>query len=233
MPIANFVPVPVPVIAIDGPTASGKGTVAQRVARELGFSCLDSGALYRIVGLLALEQGVRLDDGPALAAVADALTAGANPSMSLRFAGGRIELGTRDITSDIRREEVGSAASRIATAAELRAALLALQRAQRRPPGLVADGRDMGTVVFPDARLKVLLLADVRVRAERRYKQLIEKGYPGTLDTLLRDLEERDARDRTRIQAPLVAAEGAKILDSSAMTIDAVVAQVLGWYRAG
>ncbi len=224
---------PIPVIAIDGPTASGKGTVAQRVAQELGFACLDSGALYRIVGLLALEQGVGLDDGPALAAVADALTAAEHPAMRLRFAGGRIALGARDITEAIRREEVGRAASRIATAGELRAALLALQRAQRRPPGLVADGRDMGTVVFPDACLKVFLIADVRVRAERRYKQLIEKGYPGTLESLLRDLEERDTRDRTRDQAPLVAAEGAKILDSTAMTIDAVVAQVLGWYRAG
>ena len=223
----------VPVIAIDGPTASGKGTVAQRVAQELGFTCLDSGALYRIVGLLALEQGVGLDDGPALAAVADALTAAEDPVMRLRFADGRITLGARDITEAIRREEVGRAASRIATAGELRTALLALQRAQRRPPGLVADGRDMGTVVFPDASLKVFLIADVRVRAERRYKQLIEKGYPGTLETLLQDLEERDARDRTRDHAPLAAAEGAKILDSTAMTIDAVVAQVLGWYRAG
>ncbi len=213
----------VPVIAIDGPTASGKGTVAQRVARELGFACLDSGALYRIAGLLALEGGVGLDDGPALAALA----AGLEP----HFSGDQVLLAGRDIAQAIRREEVGRAASRVAAQPLLRTALLELQRRQRRAPGLVADGRDMGTVVFPDARLKVFLQADVRVRAERRLKQLIEKGYSASISDLLQGLRERDQRDQTRDCAPLVPAEDAKVLDSSALTVDEVVALVLQWYR--
>jgi len=213
-----------PVIAIDGPTASGKGTVAHRVADALGFACLDSGALYRIVGLLALEQGVDQDDGAALAALAQGLEP--------RFPGGRVLLEGRDITQDIREEAVSRAASRVAVAPALRTALLELQRRQRRAPGLVADGRDMGTVVFPDARLKVYLQADVEVRAERRLKQLIEKGYSATLADLLQSLRERDARDQSRECAPLVIAEDAKVLDSSALGIDAVVARVLEWYRA-
>jgi len=212
-----------PVIAIDGPTASGKGTVAQRLARELAFACLDSGALYRIVALLALEAGVDLDDGAATALLAGPL----DPS----FADGRVLLGERDITEAIRREDVGRAASRVAALAPVREALLALQRRQRRWPGLVADGRDMGTVVFPDARCKVFLLANVRVRAERRLKQLIDKGYSANITDLLRDLQERDQRDQTRDCAPLVPAQDAKVLDSSALSIDEVVAQVLRWYR--
>jgi cytidylate kinase len=213
----------VPVIAIDGPTASGKGTVAERVAAALGYACLDSGALYRIVGVLALEQGIDLEDGPALAALADGL----DPV----FQGGRVLLGGRDLSGDIRSEEAGRAASRVAAVPLLRTALLDLQRRQRRAPGLVADGRDMGTVVFPDARLKVFLQADVEVRAERRLKQLIEKGYSATLADLLQSLRERDARDQTRAVAPLAAAPDARVLDSSALTADEVVAQVLQWYR--
>jgi len=213
----------VPVIAIDGPTASGKGTVAQRLAGVLGFACLDSGALYRIVGLLALERGIDLDDGPALAALA--------ARMQPRFENGRVLLDGRDITEAIRREDVGRAASRVAAVGPLRVALLALQREQRRPPGLVADGRDMGTVVFPDACLKIYLQADVRVRAERRLKQLIEKGYSANLADLLQTLRERDQRDQTRDCAPLVVAEDAKVLDSTALTVEEVVAQVLQWYR--
>jgi len=215
----------IPVIAIDGPTASGKGTVAHEVARALGFSCLDSGALYRIVGLLALEQGADLDADAPLVALAQAL--------SPRFAAGRILVDGRDITDDIRTEAVGAAASRVAAVGPLRQALLELQRRQRRAPGLVADGRDMGTVVFPDAALKVFLVADVRVRAERRLKQLIEKGYSATLTSLLQGLQERDQRDQSRDCAPLAPAHDARVLDSSALSVDEVVAQVLAWYRAG
>jgi cytidylate kinase len=214
---------PVPVIAIDGPTASGKGTVAERVAAALGFACLDSGALYRIVGVLALERGIGLEDGAALASLADGL----DPV----FAQGRVELGGRDLTAAIRSEEAGRAASRVAAVAPLRTALLELQRRQRRAPGLVADGRDMGTVVFPDARLKVFLQADVQVRAERRLKQLIEKGYSATLADLLQSLRERDARDQSRAVAPLAPAPDARVLDSSALTADEVVAQVLQWWQ--
>ncbi|HXY22359.1 MAG TPA: (d)CMP kinase [Burkholderiaceae bacterium] len=214
----------VPVIAIDGPTASGKGTVAQQVAHELGFACLDSGALYRIVGLLALERGIDLDDAAGLAALAT--------NLRPVFQGGQVLLEGRDITAQIRREDVGRAASHVAALGPLRKALLALQRAQRRPPGLVADGRDMGTVVFPDACLKIYLQADVRVRAERRLKQLMEKGYSANLSDLLQTLQERDRRDQTRDCSPLVAAEDAKVLDSTALTVEEVVAQVLQWFRS-
>ena len=213
----------VPDIAIDGPTASGKGTVAQRVAAALGFHCLDSGALYRIAGLLALESGVDLDDGGRLAA----LVAGLSP----RFSQGQVWVEGRDVSAPIRSDAAGQAASRVAAVPALRDALLDLQRRQRLAPGLVADGRDMGTVVFPDAVLKVFLVADVRVRAERRFKQLIDKGYSANLDSLLRSLQERDARDQGRDCAPLVPAEGALTLDSSALSIDEVVDQVLDWYR--
>jgi cytidylate kinase len=215
----------IPVIAIDGPTASGKGTVAQGVAQALGFACLDSGALYRIVGLLAIERGAALEDPVALVDIARGLQP--------RFVGGRVLLAGRDITEDIRREDVGRAASRVAAVGPLREALLQLQRGQRRAPGLVADGRDMGTVVFPDACLKVFLQADVQVRAERRLKQLIDKGYSANLADLLLALRERDARDQNRKCAPLAPAGDAKVLDSSALTADEVVAQVLAWYRQG
>jgi cytidylate kinase len=215
----------VPVIAIDGPTASGKGTVAERVAEALGFHCLDSGALYRIAGLLALESGVSLQDGDRLVA----LVQGLNP----RFEPGRVWVGERDVAAAIRSDAAGQAASQVAAVPALRGALLDLQRRQRRAPGLVADGRDMGTVVFPDAALKVFLIADVRVRAERRFKQLIDKGYSAKLDILLRSLEERDARDQGRDCAPLVPAEDAHTLDSSQRSIDEVVDQVLRWFRAG
>lgn len=216
-------PVTIPVIAIDGPTASGKGTIATRVAQALGFGCLDSGALYRIVGLLAIEAGINLADGPALAGLADGL----DPD----FLNGRVYVNQRDLTDLIRTEAVGSAASQVAAVPALRVALLNLQRRQRRLPGLVADGRDMGTVVFPDAALKVYLEADVTVRAQRRYKQLIEKGVSANIDSLLLALKERDARDQGRDCAPLVAAKDACILDSTQLTIDEVVECVLHWYR--
>ncbi len=215
----------VPLIAIDGPTASGKGTVAQRVAQVLGWAYLDSGALYRLCALAALRAGVDLDDEAGLAALAAALPA--------RFVDGRVELDGRDVTEAIRVEAVGNAASRIAVLPALRASLLGLQRSFRRPPGLVADGRDMGTVVFPDATLKVFLTATAESRAERRYKQLIEKGFSANLADLLRDLQQRDERDANRAVAPLRPAEGAVVIDSTHLDIDQTVAQVLKAYRHG
>jgi cytidylate kinase len=213
-----------PVITIDGPTASGKGTIAQAVARALGFACLDSGALYRVVALLALRQAIDTGDAPRLADLAR--------SAEPRFESGRVQLGSEDLSEAIRAEEVGRAASLVSAHAAVRSELLQRQRALRRWPGLVADGRDMGTVVFPDACVKVFLTAAVEVRAERRLKQLKEKGYSVKLADLVRDLRERDERDRTRAVAPLVAADDAFELDTSHLGIDEAVAQVLAWYRA-
>lgn len=213
---------PVPVIAIDGPTASGKGTVAQRVAAALGWHYLDSGALYRLVALRALEAGVDAGDAPALADLAR--------RMQLNFTGERITVDGRDVTGDIRREDVGAMASRIAVHPPLRAALLDLQKSFRRPPGLVADGRDMGTVVFPDAGLKVFLTASVEARAVRRHKQLNEKGFPSNIAILLQDLRARDERDSRRFAAPLRPAEDARQLDSSDLSIEQVVSQILRWH---
>jgi len=212
-----------PVITIDGPTASGKGTVAQRVAGELGFHYLDSGALYRLVALAARDAGVALDRTGALAQLAAALQP--------RFRDGRIELNGRDVTEAIRTEEVSRGASQIAVHAPVRTALLDLQKSFRQVPGLVADGRDMGTVVFPDARLKVFLTAAVEERAQRRYKQLSEKGISANLTDLLADLKARDARDIERVAAPLRAAADAVPLDSSRRLVDEVVAEIVGLYR--
>jgi cytidylate kinase len=213
-----------PVITIDGPTASGKGTISLAVARELGFVCLDSGALYRVVTLLALRQGI----DPGHAARLAELARSAQP----RFESGRIELDGEDLTEAIRTEQVGRVASRVSAHAPVRDALLQSQRAFRRSPGLVADGRDMGTVVFPDAVLKVFVTASVEVRAQRRVKQLIEKGYPASIDGLMQDLRERDERDRNRAVAPLKAADDAYQLDTSTLCVDEAVGQVLAWYRA-
>jgi CMP/dCMP kinase len=212
----------VPVIAVDGPTASGKGTIAERVARALGFRYLDSGALYRLVAWRALQRGVDPGDAAALAALA--------ASMEPDFVDGRIELDGRDVTDAIRREEVSRAASQVAVHPRVRQALLDLQRSRRQAPGLVADGRDMGTVVFPDAALKVYLTATVDARAQRRHKQLIEKGFPANIDVLSQELRARDQRDSERTASPLKPAEDAYQLDSSALTIEEVVAQVLDWY---
>ena len=205
---------PPPVIAIDGPSASGKGAVASRVAAALGFHYLESGALYRLV---ALSRG----NAPEISA----------KNLDVVFRGGKIILSGQDVTEEIREEAVGLRASEIAKIQAVRTALLERQRAFRQPPGLVADGRDMGTVVFPDAALKVFLTASVATRAQRRYKQLIDKGNSANLASLSRALEERDQRDAAREVAPLKPAIDAVFVDSSEMTIDEVVALVLNRYR--
>jgi len=212
----------IPVITIDGPTASGKGTVAHKVADHLGFHLLDSGALYRLTALSAIRRGTDMRDEHALAKVAEHLP--------VRFNGGHIYLGTEEVSNAIRVEEVGNTASKIAALPAVRQALYGLQLSFRETPGLVADGRDMGTVIFPGAKLKVFLTASVEARAQRRYKQLIDKGFSANMDDLLADLQSRDARDTQRAVAPLVPAEGAHLLDTSHMTVDEAVAQVLNWY---
>jgi len=213
----------VPVIAIDGPTASGKGTVAHRVASALGWTVLDSGALYRLTALAALNRSLAAEDEDGLARVARGL--------DVRFEGSRIYLDDVEVGEAIRQERVGNFASRIAAYPAVRQALLERQRAFRVAPGLVADGRDMGTVVFPDAALKVFLVADVEARAERRCKQLIEKGISANLSDLLRDMRERDARDMQRSAAPLVPAADAHVLDSSYLTIEQTVQAVLDFWK--
>jgi cytidylate kinase len=213
-----------PVIAIDGPAATGKGTVASGVARTLGFHYLESGSLYRLVGLVVLRDGLSLaDEGPPAAAAA---------ALNVAIDGDVIRLDGMDVTDALREEAVSAAASRVAVFPRVRAALVPRQRAFRRPPGLVAEGRDMGTVIFPDARLKVYVTASVEERAKRRYNQLIEKGNSVTLDGLLRDIRERDARDSARAAAPLRRAADAIELDTTDMTIDAAIAFVLEQYRA-
>lgn len=213
----------IPVIAIDGPSASGKGTVAERVARVLGFHYLDSGALYRLVALAALRAGADPEDEARVAELAHAL--------DVRFESGRIYLAGEDVTDAIRAEEVGVAASRVAALPAVREALLERQRRFRQAPGLVADGRDMGSVVFTDADLKVFLTASVEARAQRRYKQLMEKGIPASIHNLSRDLHERDARDAARAVAPLRQMPDARLLDTTDMGVDEAVNQVLAWYR--
>ena len=210
---------PIPVITVDGPTASGKGTVAQRVARRLGFAYLDSGALYRLVALAALDRAIDLAEEATLADLA--------AHLDVRFVDDRILLDGRDVSDALRAEAVGNAASAVAVFPAVRAALLERQRACRVAPGLVADGRDMGTVIFPDAPVKIFLTASVEARAERRTKQLMEKGFPVNIAALLRDLQERDARDAARAAAPLRPADDALVIDSSAMGIDEVVQAIL------
>jgi 3-phosphoshikimate 1-carboxyvinyltransferase len=217
-------PLDVPVITIDGPTASGKGTVASAVADRLGFHRLDSGALYRVAALAALEVGVDLDDAPALGRLA--------ASLALRFDGATPLLDGRDVAAELRREDVGVAASRISAHPPVRAALHALQLGFRRAPGLVADGRDMGTVIFPDATLKVFLTASAAQRATRRHKQLIDKGLSANINDLRADLEARDSRDKNRVASPLKPAEDAQLLDNSSQSIDESVGAVLGWWAA-
>jgi len=216
-----------PVIAIDGPTASGKGTIAQRVAATLGFHYLDSGALYRLVAWRALKEQLAADDQEQLTRVAAAI----EPS----FVDGRVQMNGQDVTDAIRSEQVSRFASQIAVLEGVRRALLHLQRTRRQPPGLVADGRDMGTVVFPDAQLKIYLSASAAARAERRYKQLIEKGFSASMPSLSQeqvrlDIEARDLRDAQRAASPLKPAKDAHHIDSSQLSVDEVVGLVLRWY---
>src|SRR5687768_1093467 len=212
----------IPVIAIDGPSASGKGTVAQRVAAKLGFHYLDSGALYRLVALVAMRSGGDLDDEKRLSEVATEL--------DVVFKGTEIRLGSEDVADAIRSEACGNVASRIAAYPAVRAALLARQRAFRQLPGLVTDGRDMGSVVFPEAALKIFLTASAEARAERRYKQLMEKGIDANIATLLQDIQERDARDSNRSVAPLQLGADTNLLDTTSLNIAQAVDSVLRQY---
>ncbi len=214
----------VPVIAIDGPSASGKGTVAARVAAALGWHYLDSGALYRLTALAARRAGVAWDDEPGVAAIA--------AKLDVVFEGESIRLAGEEVGEAIRTEEMGTGASKVAALPAVRQALLFRQRLFRRAPGLVGDGRDMGSVVFPDAKTKVFLTASVEIRADRRYKQLIGKGIGATIQPILQDLRERDERDSQRSVAPLRQSEDAELLDTSALTIEEAVARVLGWAKS-
>jgi cytidylate kinase len=218
----------VPVVAIDGPSGSGKGTVARRVANALGWHLLDSGALYRLTALAAARRGMSDAAEGALAQIASTL--------DVRFGVDgrgeqRVWLAGDDVTADIRTEDCGRLASHVAALPAVREALLGLQRGFRRPPGLVADGRDMGTNVFPDAVLKVFLTASAEERAHRRYKQLKDKGIDVSLPALSQHIEDRDRRDSERSVAPLRAAEDARLLDSSSLTIDDVARTVLVWVQ--
>lgn len=213
----------VDVIAIDGPVASGKGSVSSGVAKALGFRVLDSGALYRLTALACMNQGMDLGDAAATEKVARLLKP--------LFKDGKIYLEGKDVTDAIRTEEVGLNASKIAAYPGVRKALFELQRRSAVEPGLVADGRDMGSVVFPEARLKIFLTASAESRAKRRYNQLKEKGISSNIDDLVSDLKDRDRRDMERSVAPLKPAEGARILDSSDLTLQETIDQVLAWYR--
>ena len=216
---------PVPVICIDGPTASGKGTLASEVARRLGYHYLDSGSLYRLTGLAARRAGLSLEDAD------EARLTTLAQQLPVRFVADRILLAGEDVSDAIRTEAAGMDASRVSALPGVRQALLDLQRGFARLPGLVADGRDMGTVIFPHAPLKIYLTAGAPERAERRHKQLISKGIPAKLDSLRADLEARDARDQTRAAAPLKPAQDALLLDNSHLTIEQSVDQVLNWWQ--
>ncbi len=212
-------PASIPVIAIDGPSASGKGTVAQRVAEQLGFHYLDSGALYRIVALAASQRGIDWSDAAALAELA--------ASLRIAFRHEQILLDDVDVSALVRTEEMSRGASEVAVHPALRRALLGLQRGFRQAPGLVADGRDMATVIFPDAVTKIYLTASVQIRAERRYKQLMSKGIHANLHDILNDLQQRDARDQQRTAAPLQQAPDAILLETSQLSIEQSIAQAL------
>lgn len=213
----------IPVITVDGPTASGKGTIAGEVARRLGFTYLDSGALFRLAALSCQRAGIDPTDELNVARIAR--------EMRPVFEEGKIWLEGEDVSMAIRQESIGILASKIAVLPQLRQAILALEHDFVRAPGLVADGRDMGTVVFPDAALKVFLTASSEARAKRRYIQLIEKGISANLASLSKDLEERDRRDRERKNSPTLPAADAHLLDSSEMTVEETVECVLRWAR--
>ena len=221
--MSDSAPDAAPVVAIDGPSASGKGTVAAGVAKALQFHYLDSGALYRVVAYKALQKSVPSDDEPRLAALSGAL--------DVAFRDGRIVLEGADVTDAIRAEAVSAAASQVAVHGPVRQALLVVQHAFRRPPGLVAEGRDMGTVVFPDARVKLFLTASAEERAQRRHKQLMEKGMSANIIDLLREIERRDQRDSTRAVAPLRPADDAILLDTSKLSVAEAIDAVLAICR--
>ena len=224
--VAHTKPQDIPVICIDGPTASGKGTLASRVAQALGYHYLDSGALYRVTAYAALKAGLSLETNDE-ASIADLAR-----TLPVRFEGETVWLASEDVSDAIRTEQAGMNASKVSVLPAVRTALVALQHSFQRLPGLLADGRDMGTVIFPDAPLKVFLTASAAQRAERRHKQLISKGISTTLDSLRADLEARDARDSSRSVAPLKAAQDAFQLDNSSLSIEASVDQVLTWWQA-
>lgn len=213
----------VPVIAIDGSSASGKGTIAEGVAKSLKFNYLDSGAIYRVAAYAALKKAISLDNEAQLAQLAQ--------SLLLKFQNGQIWLDGENVTDAIRTEACGEAASKIAAYPALRKALVDLQRSFRQAPGLVADGRDMGSVIFPDAIVKVFLTASLEKRAERRYKQLMEKGVYVSLDSILHGIKQRDARDSERSVAPLKQSADASLLDTTSLTIDEAIDSVLALYR--
>lgn len=221
----------IPVLCIDGPTASGKGTLSSQVAQRLGYHLLDSGALYRLVGLAAERAGWSTQEADLRDPAQAQRLANMAQHLPVRFEGDRIYLDGQDVSDAVRTESAGMAASRVSAVPAVREALMALQLGMRRLPGLVADGRDMGTVVFPGAPLKVFLTASAEHRAQRRHKQLISKGIPANIDSLLADLRARDARDTQRSTAPLKAAEDALTLDNSDLSIEASVTQVLDWWQ--
>jgi len=219
----NDPPTLAPVITIDGPSGAGKGTVARRIARQLGFHLLDSGAVYRAAALHAVRAAAHLDDEASVNRALDSLAVSFEPAEG----GVRVGLDGRDVTAELRTETTAAAASRVATMASVRSRLLDQQRRFRIPPGLVADGRDMGTVVFPDATLKIFLTASAEERARRRAKQLKEKGIDATMASLLENIAERDRRDSTRAHSPLIAAEDAQVIDSSGVGVDVVISRIL------
>jgi len=214
---------PIPVIAIDGPSASGKGTVAQLVADKLGFAYLDSGALYRVVAFAAHQNNIAWDDADAVAKCAK--------SLQIKFIHDQVLLNGQDISNEIRTELMGKGASQVAVHAPVRAALVDLQHSFLQSPGLVADGRDMGTVIFPSAPLKIFLTASTEIRAERRYKQLLGKNQAANYENILQDLQERDARDKGRASAPLVMAEHALLLETDNLSIADAVNTVLDAFK--